>query len=271
MTKKKNTNPIVAKPPVPSAPKKAAARKPKAKASADSQMKKTILSAPRSIKLEAASSFMRTTAFTLQNKVRTAMTELSKVERINKTPSARLGLSYSSSVHPTSSESFFSKPFNRFKIAFLTVVVIGGISGYYYSDRVVDGFKSLGDAVTNVSSEKTWVDGMLTQTNGVPEGDTKEGTLLPPRMMEETVVPVADEAPVANAAPASDVIPTEPTATPAPEGALAPAAVPAAGTASKVIAEPKAPKAAKAVKKSKAGKAKQVKTKAKSKTKVVRK
>jgi len=257
MSKKKNTNPT-AKPAIPAAPRKTPARKPKAKAPTDSQMKKTILSAPRAIKLEAASSFMRTTAFTLQNKVRTAMTELSKVEKSSKTPSARLGLSYQSSMHPTSNESFFSKPFNRFKMAFLTVVVMGGIGGYFYFDRVMDGFKSMGDAVSKVSHEKSWVDGMLTQTNGIPEGNDKDGTLMPPRMMEETVIPVADEAPVpAAAASATDVIPTEP--------------MPAPVAAPKVTAEAKAPKTSKAVKKSKASKTKQAKAKAKSKTKVVRK
>jgi hypothetical protein len=262
MAKKKNNNPM-AKPALPAAaPKKTAARKPKAKASVNSQLKATILSAPRSMKLDAAQSFMRTTAFTLQNKVRTAMTELSKVEKSKKTPSARLGLSYDSSVQPTSSQSFFSNPFNRFKIAFLTVVVIGGIGGYFYSDRVMDGFKSLGDAVSNVSHEKNWVEGMMTQTNGIPEDDTKDGTLMPPRMMEEDVVPVADEAPTAPAS-VSDVLPSEPVPEPAP---VAAAPEPAAAPVVKAKApEVKAPKAAKTSKKTKATKA--AKTKAKSKAK----
>lgn len=263
MAKKKNNNPM-AKAPLPvAAPKKASTRKPKAKAPANSQLKTTILSAPRSVKLDAARSFMRTTAFTIQNKVRTAMTELSKVEKSSKTPSARLGLSYDSSVQPTSSQSFFSNPFNRFKIAFLTVVVIGGISGYFYSDRVIDGFKSLGDAFSNVSHEKSWVDGMLTHTNGVPEDNDKDGTLMPPRMMEETVVPVVDEAPM-DPTP-SDVLPTE--AMPAPDAA-APATAPA--PVAKATLEGKTPKAAKASKKAKASKAKaksKAKTKAKAKSK----
>lgn len=256
MSKKKNTNPM-AKAPLPvAAPKKAAARKPKAKV--NSQLKTTILSAPRSVKLDAAQSFMRTTAFTLQNKVRTAMTELSKVEKSSKTPSARLGLSYDSSIQPTSSNSFFSNPFNRFKIAFLTVVVLGGISGYFYSDRVIDGFKSLGDAVTNVSSDKTWVEGMMTQTNGIPENNDKDGTLMPPRMMEETVMPVAEETPAADAG-ATDVLPTEPVPAPA---ATVPAPALAAPVAKAVAPEVKAPKVTKAKAKSKAKV-----TKAKAKTK----
>lgn len=252
MSKKKNQNPT-AKAPLPvAAPKKAPARKPKAKAAANSQLKTTILSAPRSVKLDAAQSFMRTTAFTLQNKVRTAMTELSKVEKSGKTPSARLGLSYDSAVEPTSSQSFFSNPFNRFKIAFLTVVVVGGIGGYFYSDRVIDGFKSLGDAVSNVSHEKNWVEGMMTQTNGIPENNDKDGTLMPPRMMEETVVPVADEMPTAPA-PATDVLPTEPTPAPA---AAASAPAPAPAPVAKAAADVKTPKAAKTTKKAKVAKAK---------------
>jgi hypothetical protein len=259
MSKKKNTNPM-AKAPLPvAAPKKAAARKPKAKV--NSQLKTTILSAPRSMKLDAAQSFMRTTAFTLQNKVRTAMTELSKVEKSSKTPSARLGLSYDSSIQPTSSSSFFSNPFNRFKIAFLTVALVGGIGGYFYSDRVIDGFKSLGDAVSNVSSEKTWVEGMMTQTNGIPD-DEKDGTLMPPRMMEETVLPVADEVPAVDAG-ATDVLPTEPV--PAPAAAM-PAPPVAAPVAKAVAPEVKTPKATKAKAKSKAKVAKaKTKTKAKAK------
>jgi hypothetical protein len=141
--------------------------------------------------------------------------------------------------------------------------VIGGISGYFYSDRVIDGFMSLGDAFSNVSHEKSWVDGMLTQTNGVPEDNDKDGTLMPPRMMEETVVPVADEAPMAPA-PSSDVLPTEPM--PAPDAAV-PATAPAAPVA-KAALDGKTPKAAKASKKVKASKAKaKSKTKAKSKSK----
>ncbi len=258
MSKKKNANPM-AKAPLPvAAPKKTPARKPKAKAAVNSQLKATILSAPRSVKLDSAQSFMRTTAFTLQNKVRTAMTELSKVDNSAKTPSARLGLSYESSVQPTSSQSFLSNPFNRFKIAFLTVVVMGGIGGYFYADRVIDGFKSLGDAVSNFSHEKNWVEGMMTQANGIPENNDKEGTLMPPRMMEETVVPVADEMPT-TPAPATDVLPTEPVPAPA---AAAPAPAPA--PVAKAAPEVKAPKAAKTTKKAKAAKAK-AKSKAKTK------
>jgi hypothetical protein len=197
MSKKKNPNPLAnATLPV-AAPDKAAERKPKAKA--NSQLKTTILSAPRTVKLDATQSFMRTTAMILQNKVKTAMTELSKVEKSNKNPSARLGLSYDSSIQTNSSSSFFSNPFNRFKIAFLTVAVLAGISGYFYSDRVIDGFKSLGDV--------TWVKGMMTQTNGVPEDNDKDGTLKSPRMMEETVMPVADETPAVAAPVAKAVAP----------------------------------------------------------------
>lgn len=194
------------------------------------------------------------------------MTELSKIEKSSKTPSARLGLSFDSSIQPTSSESFFAKPFNRFKIAFLTVVVIGGIGGYMYSDRVIDGFASLGDAVSSASEDKTWVEGMMTQTNGVPEDNDKDGTLLPPRMMEETIVPAADEVPAAaEVAPSTDVLPTEPMVAPAAEPTPAPA------PAAKVTAESKAPKASKAAKKAKKGKTKQAKGKGKSKSKVAKK
>jgi hypothetical protein len=199
MSKKKNPNPMANAPLPVAAPNKAAARKPKAKV--HSQLKTTILSAPRSVKLDATQGFMRTTAFILQNKVKTAMTELSKVDKSNKNPSARLGLNYDSSIQPNSSSSFFSNPFNRFKIAFLTVAVLVGISSYFYWDRVIDGFKSLGDAVTSM----TWVEGMMTQTNGVPEENDKDGTLKSPRMMEETVMPLADETP----AGATDVLPRE--------------------------------------------------------------
>jgi hypothetical protein len=216
------------------------------------------------VKLDAAQSFMRTTAFTLQNKVRTAMTELSKVEKSNKTPSARLGLSYDSSVQPTSSSSFFSNPFNRFKIAFLTVMMVGGVGGYFYSDRVIDGFKSLGDAFSNVSHEKNWVEGMMTQTNGVPEDNDKDGTLMPPRMMEETVVPVVDEGSVAPAA-GTDVLPTEPVAA-SPVPAAAGAAPVSAPVAKASAPEVKASKVTKAKAKSKA-KVSKAKPKTKSKGK----
>jgi hypothetical protein len=256
MAKKKNNQPK-AKTPLPvAAPKKAPARKAKAKASVNSQLKTTILSAPRTVKLDAARSFMRTTAFTLQNKVRTAMTELSKVEKSSKTPSARLGLSYDSSIQPTSSQSFFANPFNRFKLAFLTVIVVGGVGGYFYADRVVDGFKSLGEAFSTVSHEKNWVEGMMTQTNGIPEDDDKDGSLMPPRLMEETVVPVAEEAPSApTSAPGTDILPTEPIPAPA-------VAVPAPAPVAKAAPEVKTPKAVKATKKTKAAR-----TKAKSKGK----
>jgi hypothetical protein len=261
MAKKKNNNPMAKAPlPVAAPKKKAPARKPKAKASVNSQLKTTILSAPRTVKLDAARSFMRTTAFTLQNKVRTAMTELSKVEKSSKTPSARLGLSYDSSIQPTSSQSFFANPFNRFKIAFLTVIVVGGVGGYFYMDRVIDGFKSLGDAFSTVSHEKNWVEGMMTQANGIPEDDDKDGSLMPPRMMEETVMPVADEAPtVPTSTPGTDILPTEPI--PAPESAvLAPAPV------AKAASDVKASKAVKKAKKSKAARAK-AKSKAKARSK----
>jgi hypothetical protein len=158
----------------------------------------------------------------------------------------------------TSNESFFSKPFNRFKIALLTMVTIGGVGGYFYFDRVMDGFKSMGDAVSIISHEKSWVDGMLTQTNGISEGSDKGGALMPPRMMEETVIPVADEVP---AAAATDVLAAEP--------------MPASVSAAKVKAKTKTSKAPKVVKKSKTAKPKQAKAKAKakadSKVKVVRK
>lgn len=258
MSKKKNPNPM-AKALLPvAAPKKATERKPKAKV--NSQLKTTILSAPRSVKLDAAQSFMRTTAFTLQKKARTAMTELSKVEKSRKTPSARLGLGCPSSIQPKSSSSFFSNPFNRFKIASLTVVAVLGVCGYFYSDGVIDGFKSLGDDVTHVSSEKTWFDGMMTQTNAVPD-DEKDGTLMPPRMMEETVMPVADEAPATNAG-ATDILPMEPV--PAPAVAVP---APAAPMAKAVAPEAKTSKVTKAKAKTKA-KVTKAKAKAKAKAKM---
>ncbi|WP_141735790.1 hypothetical protein [Oligoflexus tunisiensis] len=273
MAKKKNNNPSAktALPGVPPTPRKKATRKPRAKAAANSELKKTILSAPRAVKLEAAKSFMRTTAFTLQNKVRTAMTDLSKIEESSKTPSARLGLSYSSSVQPTSSDSFFSKPFNRFKIAFLTMLLVGGIAGSFYFDRVIEGFKSVGKTVENVASDKTWVEGMLSQPNGVPENNDKDGTLMPPRMMEETVIPVVEEA-EAPVAPAdtTDVLPTEPMSaseTPAAVPVPTEPATPAAKAAAPEV-KAKAPKAVKSSKKSKASKGKASKSrKAKAKSK----
>jgi hypothetical protein len=101
---------------------------------------------------------------------------------------------------------------------------------------------------------------MMTQTNGIPD-DEKDGTLMPPRMMEETVLPVADEVPAVDAG-ATDVLPTEPV--PAPAAAMP--APPVAPVAKAVAPEVKTPKATKVKAKSKAKVAKaKAKTKAKAK------
>lgn len=249
MSKKKVSDPIakaVAAANVKAPVKKATARKAKTKAPMDSQLKTTVLSAPHTLSLkarstsEAANSFMRTTAFTLQNRIRTAMTGLSKIEKPSKTPSARLGLNHDSTMMPNSKDAWLSKPANRFKIAFLAVIMIGAICGYMYSDRVMDGFKMVSSAVTG--GEKSPVN-----------GDHNPGAPAHPRMMEENVLPVANEAPAAAPSP-TDVLPTE---------------TPAAVAAPKAVETPKAVKpakpATKAAKKGKAGKAKAAKAKNKKK------
>jgi len=279
MSKKINKSPV-AKAVLPSAKKVPPVRKPKAKAGEDSQLKKTLLSAPKALNInsaksaiadrakkssEAASSFMRTTAFSMQNKVRTAMTSLNKIEKSKKTPSARFGLSYHSSMQPTSGQAWLSQPFNRFKTAFLAVTVVGVICGFMYSGRLMDGYRETGDSISSMFSEKTWVDGMLTQNNGIPHGNDKEGVLMPPRMMEENIVPASDEA---VATDHTDVLPTE---APAPQAVLAPAPVAKVVEKAPVKVDSKKMKTNKVVKKSKAVKAKTVKAKSKSKAKVANK
>ncbi len=273
--KKKTAKAPVVKPIAPTAPTKAASpKKPRAKAVMDSRLKTTILSAPHSLRLdtaksavadraklanEAASSFMRTTAFTVKNKVRTAMTGMNKAEKPRKIPKAPMGMSFQTSMQPTSSQAWLAQPFNRFKLVFMLMVIVGVAGSFAYSNRLLDAYKDAASSVGNVFSEKTWAQGMLTQTNGVPDDNDKPGTLMPPRMMEETVVPVmADEA---NPGTNLDTLLVE---------------EPAVASAPKIVEktpvaklQPKAVKA-KVAKKSKS-KTKTVKGKAKSKAKVANK
>jgi hypothetical protein len=277
MTKKTIKSPVV-KPAQSIAKKASPARKAKAKTVEDSKLKKTLLSAPRALKIdsvaaamadrakitsEAASSFVRTTAFSMQNRVKTAMTSLNKIEKSKKTPSARFGFGYQSSMQPTSTQDWLSQPFNRFKIAFSTLTVVGVICGFMYSGRLVDDYKQTGDSISSMFSDKTWVDGMLKQNNGIPHGNDKKGVLMPPRMVEENLVPASDRA---RATDHTDILPKEATA---PEAVQAP--VTKAIEKAPVRVEGKKMKSNRVVKQSKAVKAKTVKAKNKTKAKVANK
>ncbi|MCX6129298.1 MAG: hypothetical protein NTX25_09590 [Proteobacteria bacterium] len=147
-------------------------RKPKAAASKKSDIvskKSRNLNDQDSVSEEASKSFMRTTAFTMQNKIRSAMTQIKRQsipahDSFGKDKS----LSMLSSMAPHSHTAWIGKASNRFKVVLIVLISCGFGALASFSDQFSGGFHPYISAISSWFDEGTSDHGISTQSNEIP-------------------------------------------------------------------------------------------------------
>ena len=240
-----------------SVPKAKAARKPKA----DSKLDNTIIKTPirkagkNAENLAGPSNFMRTTAFTMQSKIRSAISQIRRVDSPAKIPLASFN-SPASALQPHSSSSWLSKPINRFKLGFVLSVVCSIGAYAVFSEELGRDLSESTKVVSSWFGDKDFVPGMMQQTNGIPSENDKSGTLLP--LKDSAAAPVEMVSDKVKVGADTNALPVEAPAAPAVKSANQISPAPASVAEESKSASPNLSKKTKPAKKNKKIKQKKV-------------